>query len=68
MLSTLKDGHFKDLHQLAAAGSIPLQDESVSNVLQCARFTSISNHSSTVPWMIGHTFISQNPQITNSEG
>lgn len=61
MLSTLKDGRVVDLQQLRAAGGITLQDESDSHVLQCAHRTSISNHSSTVAYMIGHTFTSQKP-------
>lgn len=49
-----------------AAGML-FQDDSDSHVLQCAQLTSISNHFSTVAYMIGHTFTLQNPQVTDSE-
>lgn len=69
MLSTLKDGRVVDLQQLRAAGGIPFRDEPASHVLQCAQLTSISSHSSTVAYTIGHTFTSpKSPSGDKSRG
>lgn len=57
MLSILKDGHVADLQAHRTAGGL-LSHESDSHVLQCAQLPSISNQSSAVVEMSGHTFTS----------